>query len=194
MRVSVILAKAFVPVTRAHSLRSRTMSKHTRNAAPIVDLKAFPDLRSDLGTIVATSGGYDPLHPGHVSCLLESAGHGDTLVVIVNGDGFLRRKKGKSFMDLKARCQVVSCIRAVDYVVPFEIEDDDTVCEALRVIRPHVFTKGGDRTDMSNIPEWRVCTELGIEVIPGVGMDKAWSSSDYLDSWGRFWAGRADRR
>ena len=169
------------------------MSKHTLNAAPIVDLSAFPDLRSGIGTIVATSGGYDPLHPGHVSCLLESAGHGDTLVVIVNGDDFLRRKKGKPFMDLKARCQVVSCIRAVDYVIPFEIEDDDTVREALRVIRPHVFAKGGDRTDMSNIPEWNVCAELGIEVISGVGMDKAWSSSDYLESWGRFWADRVDR-
>ena len=171
------------------------MPQHTRNAARIVELDEFPGVKAgeDLGAIVATSGGYDPLHPGHVSCLLESSAHGDTLVVIVNGDGFLRRKKGKPFMDLRARCQVVSCIRGVDYVIPFEIEDDDTVCEALRVIRPRVFTKGGDRTDMSNIPEWSVCRELGIEVISGVGMDKAWSSSDYLASWGRFWAGRADR-
>ncbi|MCY3555357.1 MAG: adenylyltransferase/cytidyltransferase family protein [Gemmatimonadetes bacterium] len=171
------------------------MPKHKRNAARIVDLEEFPGLgsREDLGAIVATSGGYDPLHPGHVSCLLESSAHGDTLVVIVNGDGFLRRKKGKPFMDLRARCQVVSCIRGVDFVIPFEIEDDDTVCEALRVIRPRVFTKGGDRTGMSNIPEWSVCKELGIEVISGVGLDKAWSSSDYLESWGRFWSGRADR-
>ena len=169
------------------------MTQRTRNAARIVDLESFPDLRSGLGAIVATSGGYDPLHPGHVSCLLESSSYGDTLVVIVNGDGFLRRKKGKPFMDLKARCQVVSGIRGVDYVIPFEIEDDDTVREALRVIRPHVFTKGGDRTDMSNIPEWSVCKELGIEVVSGVGMDKAWSSSDYLESWGRFWADRTGR-
>lgn len=169
------------------------MPQHTRNAAPIVELKAFSDLRAGLGIIVATSGGYDPLHPGHVSCLLESSTYGDTMVVIVNGDGFLRRKKGRPFMDLRARCQVVSGIRGVDYVIPFETEDDDTVCEALKVIRPRVFTKGGDRTDMSNIPEWSVCMELGIEVISGVGLDKAWSSSDYLESWGRFWAGRTDR-
>lgn len=170
--------------------------QHTQNAARIVDLGTFPDLkaREDLGAIVATSGGYDPLHPGHVSCLLESSDYGDTLVVIVNGDGFLRRKKGKPFMDLRARCQVVSGIRGVDYVIPFEIEDDDTVCEALGVIRPRVFTKGGDRTDLSNIPEWNVCKELGIEVISGVGLDKAWSSSDYLDSWGRFWGGREGRK
>lgn len=163
-------------------------------AASIVDLTEFPALRSGLGTIVATSGGYDPLHPGHASCLLESSRYGDTLVVIVNGDGFLSRKKGKPFMDLAARCQVVSSVRDVDYVIPFEIEGDDTVREALRVIRPHVFTKGGDRTDMSNIPEWDVCEDLGIEVIAGVGLDKAWSSTDYLDSWGRFWAGREGRK
>ena len=169
------------------------MSQQARDAAVIVELNEFPGLRADLGTIVATSGGYDPLHPGHASCLLDSSRYGDTLVVIVNGDGFLRRKKGKPFMDLKARCQVVSCMRTVDYVIPFEIEDDDTVCEALRVIRPHVFTKGGDRTDMSNIPEWGVCTELGIEIISGVGLDKAWSSSDYLETWGRFWSEQAGR-
>ena len=169
------------------------MSQQARDIAVIVDLNEFPGLRAGLGTIVATSGGYDPLHPGHASCLLDSSRYGDTLVVIVNGDGFLRRKKGKPFMDLKARCQVVSCMRTVDFVIPFEIEDDDTVCEALRVIRPHVFTKGGDRTDMSNIPEWGVCTELGIEVISGVGLDKAWSSSDYLETWGRFWSEQAGR-
>ncbi len=169
------------------------MPRPTPDHAAIVQLNEFPGLRAGLGTIVATSGGYDPLHPGHASCLLESSRHGDTLVVIVNGDGFLRRKKGRPFMDLEARCRVVSCIRAVDYVIPFEIEDDDTVREALRVIRPHVFTKGGDRTDMSNIPEWSVCEELGIRVMSGVGLDKAWSSSDYLETWGRFWSGRAER-
>lgn len=171
------------------------MPQQTGNAAPIVKLDDFPGLtaREDLGTIVATSGGYDPLHPGHVSCLLASSAYGDTLVVIVNGDGFLRRKKGKAFIDLQARCQVVSGIRGVDYVIPFEIENDDTVCEALKVIRPKIFAKGGDRNDSSNIPEWSVCMELGIEVISGVGLAKAWSSSDYLESWGRFWTGRADR-
>ncbi len=170
------------------------MSQNTRNAARIVELKAFASLRSGLGAIVATSGGYDPLHPGHLSCLLESSAYGDTLVVIVNGDDFLRRKKGKPFMDLQARCRVVSGIRAVDYVVPFEVENDDTVRAALRVIRPRVFTKGGDRTDKSNIPEWNVCRELDIEVVTGVGADKAWSSSDYLEQWGRFWVERAASR
>lgn len=157
------------------------------DTADIVALEDIAGMRDRLGRIVCTSGGFDPLHPGHASCLIDSRHYGDTLVVVVNGDSFLTRKKGKPFMDLESRCQVVACIRGVDYVIPYEVEDDDTVCEALRVIRPHVFTKGGDRTDISNIPEWTVCQQLGIEVITGIGRAKAWSSSDFLQAWSEFW-------
>lgn len=158
--------------------------------AQIVTFDEFDKLRDKCGTIVCTSGGFDPIHPGHASCIIESAKYGDTLVVVVNGDGFLRAKKGKPFQDLQTRCQIVSCIRNVDYVIPFEIENDQTVCMALRELRPHVFTKGGDRTDYTNIPEWNVCQELGIRLVPQVGLDKQWSSSDFLQEWGEFWAGR----
>ena len=135
--------------------------------AEIIDFDAFEKIRDNLGRIVCTSGGYDPIHPGHASCLIESKKYGDTLVVVANGDNFLKEKKGKPFMDLMTRCQVVACIRGVDYVIPFEISGDSTVCEALRRIRPHVFTKGGDRTDHTNIPEWTICQEFGIEMITG---------------------------
>ncbi len=155
--------------------------------ALIVSFEDFDQIRDSLGRIVCTSGGFDPLHPGHATCIVDSKRYGDTLVVVVNGDAFLTAKKGKPFMDLMTRCQIVACIRGVDYVIPFEIEDDLTVCEALRRIRPHVFTKGGDRTDYTNIPEWRVCQELGIELIPQVGQPKDWSSSDFLEEWGEFW-------
>jgi len=155
--------------------------------AQIMSFEEFDNLRDQLGKIVCTSGGFDPLHPGHASCIVDSKQYGDTLVVVVNGDGFLRRKKGKPFMDLKTRCEIISCLRGVDYVIPFEIEDDQTVCEALRRIRPHVFTKGGDRLDYTNIPEWDVCSELGIELVPQVGKPKYWSSSDFLTEWGEFY-------
>lgn len=155
--------------------------------APIVSFEEIDKIRDRLGKIVCTSGGFDPIHPGHATCVIESKKYGDTLVVIVNGDSFLRNKKGKAFQDLQTRCQIVSCLREVDYVVPFEIENDQTVCEALRRLRPHVFTKGGDRTDYTNIPEWAVCQELGIELVPQVGLQKAWSSSDFLKDWGEFW-------
>lgn len=161
--------------------------------APIVTFEEIDRLRPTLGKIVCTSGGFDPIHPGHASCVLESKQYGDTLVVIVNGDSFLRNKKGKAFQDLQTRCQIVACLREVDYVVPFEIENDQTVCEALRRLRPAVFTKGGDRTDYTNIPEWAVCQEYGIEIVPQVGLKKAWSSSDFLKEWGEFWAARKGR-
>ncbi|MBE0440206.1 MAG: adenylyltransferase/cytidyltransferase family protein [Gammaproteobacteria bacterium] len=131
------------------------------NYAHIISVEEFHDIRASLGKIVCTSGGFDPLHPRHTSCIIESKHYGDTLVVSVNGDSFLQNKKGKAFMDLNTRCQLVASIRHVDYVIPFEIENDSTVCEALRLIQPHVFTKGGDRTDYSNIPEWALCQQLG---------------------------------
>ena len=59
-----------------------------------------------------------------------------------------------------------------------------SVVGALRVIRPQFFTKGGDRTDVSNIAEWPLGTEIGFEIVTGCGLDKEWSSSDMLARWG----------
>ena len=145
-------------------------------------------MRPSLGKIVAASGGFDPLHPGHASYLLEAKKLGGTLVVIVNGDSFLRDKKGKPFQDLKTRCQIVSFVRGVDYVVPFEIANDATVSEALRRLRPHVFVMGGDRSAPELVPEYAVCKEVGIELMFDVGAAKKWSSRNYLKEWGEFWA------
>jgi cytidyltransferase-like protein len=169
-----------------------TSALQRENYAPILSLEEFERLRAseDLGTIVCTSGGFDPIHPGHATCIVESKQFGDTLVVVVNGDGFLAAKKGRPFQDVHTRCWIVAALRGVDYVVPFESKDDPTVCEPLRRIRPHVFTKGGDRIDMTTIPEWKVCQELGARIETGVGLRKDWSSSDFLREWGEFWADR----
>lgn len=161
--------------------------------APVFDLDAFAALRPSIeGSIVATSGGFDPIHPGHVSCLLASKAHveertgkrPDHLVVIVNGEGFLRQKKGAAFQDLRTRAQIVASLRGVDAVVTYETDEDMSVVGALRVIRPHFFTKGGDRTDVSNIAEWPLSEELGFDIVTGCGLDKEWSSSDMLKRWG----------
>jgi cytidyltransferase-like protein len=154
--------------------------------AQIISFEEFDVLRPTLGKIVCTSGPFDPMHPGHASCLAESKHHGDTLVVIVNGDNFLRTKKGKAFMDLKTRAHLVSYIRGVDYVIPFEIENDQSVCVALEKVRPHIFTKGGDR-DITNILEREICEKYNIQVISGIGHKKLWSSSDFLREWGEYW-------
>jgi D-beta-D-heptose 7-phosphate kinase/D-beta-D-heptose 1-phosphate adenosyltransferase len=162
--------------------------------APILTLEEFSRLRdeTDLGVVVATSGGFDPIHPGHVSCIVESKAYGDTLVVIVNGDDFLTNKKGKPFQDIDTRCAIVSALRGVDYVVKFEIKDDPTVAVALRAVRPKYFTKGGDRVAGRTLPEPEesACRDLDILIIDGVGRNKAWSSSNFLQDWGEFWASR----
>ncbi len=154
------------------------------NFAPIIPLKDFAAIRDTIkGSLIVTSGGYDPIHPGHISCIVDSKNYGDVLAVVVNGDWFLDYKKGKAFMDLATRCEVVSAIRGVDYVIPFEIENDQTVCKALEAIQPDVFTKGGDRVDANTIPEWETCQEHGIEIVTGVGDSKVHSSSNILEDW-----------
>jgi cytidyltransferase-like protein len=151
--------------------------------ARIVSFEEFEKLRPKLGKIVATSGGFDPIHPGHISCIIESKKYGDTLVVIVNGDAFLTAKKGRPFQNLETRSLIVSGLREVDFVIPFEIEGDPTVTKALEELKPDVFTKGGDRVDQTSIPEWGVCEKHGIKIISGVGADKKWSSSWFLNKW-----------
>lgn len=152
--------------------------------AEIISLDEFAKIRESLGDkVVATSGGFDPIHPGHISNIIESKKHGDIMVVIVNGDGFLRAKKGRPFQDLETRSLIVSGIAGVDYVVPFEIEGDQTVSRALEILKPNVFTKGGDRIDEKTIPEWGTCQKYNIRVVSGVGSDKHWSSSWFLHDW-----------
>lgn len=151
--------------------------------AQILSMEEFLSVRDGLGTIVATSGGFDPIHPGHISYIMDSKRLGDTLVVIVNGDAFLRAKKGKAFQDLATRCLIVSALKGVDYVIPFEIENDPTVIQALNVLRPHIFSKGGDRVDAATIPEWDTCERHSIQVVSGVGLGKEWSSSWFLNDW-----------
>jgi cytidyltransferase-like protein len=158
----------------------------------IISLNEFARIRAQLGRIVCTAGSFDPLNPGHASYLIESKQYGDTLVVIVNGDSFLRNRNGKAFMDLQTRCQIVSSVRNVDYVVPFEIEDDPTVSEALRRIRPNVFTRGGDLPNFADLPEWKTCQELGIQVISQVGRPKLWNSSNLLKEWNEFFIEKTD--
>lgn len=152
--------------------------------AQIVSFEEFDKIKKDLVSIVCTSGGFDPIHSGHISCFQESKKYAETLVVIVNGDSFLKSKKGKPFMNLKERCSIVSSIKNVDYVIPFEIKNDSSVIKALERIKPHFFTKGGDRYDKSTIAEWEICEKLNIEIITNVGNDKVdTSSSKYLKDW-----------
>lgn len=160
-----------------------------KGGAPIISMYDLVELVPQTNYMVCTSGGYDPIHPGHLSCMLDSKRFNHILVVIVNGDSFLTNKKGKPFQNLKTRCQIVSTIKEVDFVVPFEIDGDQTVSRALEIIKPGVFTKGGDRIDRETIPEWETCRKNGIRVMTGVGNPKHWSSSQSLDEWVKFKTG-----
>ena len=159
------------------------MEKYISLGAPILDFEKFDKIRDRYSRIVMTSGFFDPIHPGHISCFQESRKYGDCIVVVVNGDNATTLKKGKPFQNLATRASIVSGVRGVDFVIPFEIENDPTVCLALERLRPHVFTKGGDRTGIENIPEWSICQKLGIEIVTSVGLGKSWSSSDFLKNW-----------
>lgn len=154
--------------------------------APIVSLEDIQEMRHTLGKVVVTGGGYDPIHSGHISCIQESKKFGDTLVVIVNGDWFLREKKGKAFQDLKTRSIIVSALRGVDYVVPYETTKELGVQGVLEALKPDIYTKGGDKNP-ENIRDWNYCKENNIQIIMGVGGDvKNISSSFFLDEWERF--------
>ena len=146
-------------------------------------VKELADVREYGGKIVATSGGFDPIHIGHIRCIQESASiatpHG-VLVVIVNGDGFLIRKKGKPFMAHEERMKIVDALRGVDYVVGWD-DGTQTVVGALEIIQPDVFCKGGDRSVASNVPEADICEKINCRISYGVGgSDKVQSSSNLI--------------
>ena len=117
--------------------------------------------------IVVTSGYFDPLHIGHIECLELARQLGDKLIVIINNDLQAKLKKGKSFMNEKDRMKIISALRCVDEVF-LSIDKDKTQCESLKYLKPDIFAKGGDRTSRE-IPESKVCKELGIKIIDGLG-------------------------
>ena len=132
-------------------------------------------------TTVCVSGGFDPAHVGHLRMMIAAASYGK-VIVVVNSDEWLMRKKGYIFMPFKERCEILRGFECVHDTVAVE-DTDGTVCEALKRIKPDFFANGGDRkTD--NTPEMTLCKSLGIELLWGVGGGKIQSSSDLVTSSG----------
>jgi len=128
--------------------------------------------------VVAVSGGFDPVHIGHVRMIQDAATHGD-VVIIANSDEWLKRKKGYVFMSWEDRAEILESIKGVIKVVSVD-DSDDTVCEALSRIKPDAFANGGDRKK-GNTPEMDICESLGIELLWNAGGKKIRSSSNIIN-------------
>ena len=135
--------------------------------------------------IVLVTGGFDPIHSGHVEYLKSAKKLGDTLIVGVNSDDWLIRKKGRPFMPITERVTLIENLKMVDHVILFN-DTDNTAIEAIKNVKalyPHetvVFANGGDRTK-ENIPEMVV---EDVEFVFGVGGENKKNSSSWiLEEW-----------
>ena len=131
---------------------------------------------------VAVSGGFDPIHIGHVRMFERAKRLGDKLVVILNNDNWLRDKKGFAFMPEKERAELILSFPSVDRVVLSDHRPGDTdrsVVRTLRKVKPAIFANGGDRF-ASNIPEFIACKELGIDMRFNIGRGGKVQSSSWM--------------
>jgi len=129
---------------------------------------------------VAVSGGFDPIHIGHIRMIQEASKLGDELIVILNTDRFLMDKKGFVFMPFEERKEILESIIGVTEVVEC-IDKDQAVSETLAMIKPDIFANGGDRKNEDDIPEYEVCLKHDIEMVFSVGAGgKVQSSSELV--------------
>jgi len=139
--------------------------------------------------VVLVTGGFDPLHKGHIEYFKEAKKLGDKLIVGVNSDEWLTRKKGRPFMPFEDRCAIIKELSIVDKVIGFD-DSDDSACQAIfHTLSTHgnikvIFANGGDRTNTTT-PEYATYGDMSnVEFAFGVGgTNKMNSSSWILDEW-----------
>ncbi len=132
--------------------------------------------------VVAVSGGFDPLHRGHVRMFRAAKKLGDALVVILNNDNWLKAKKGYAFMPVRERREIIESIRYVDKVVITKHParpKDMSVSRELMELRPDIFANGGDRS-RGNVPEVAACRSMGCTTVFNVGEGGKIQSSSWL--------------
>lgn len=128
---------------------------------------------------IAVSGGFDPVHIGHLRMMQDAGKHGD-VVVVLNSDSWLMRKKGYIFMPFEERAEIIRGFSCVKEVVSVD-DSDGTVAECLGRININYFANGGDRKQY-NTPEGAVCQKLGIEMMWNIGGNKIQSSSELVEA------------
>ena len=146
--------------------------------------------------VILLSGGFDPVHKGHIECINKAKELADEVWIGLNNDNWLRRKKGKSFMNEKERAFIMGSLKSVDwiYIMNPKSNTDDTAIDfidmaKLRYIKQNghlgkgqiAFGNGGDRTK-STTPENDVCDSYGIDSVWGLG-EKVQSSSWLLEKY-----------
>jgi len=138
-----------------------------------------------MSTIVLVTGGFDPLHSGHIAYFEAARSLGDMLIVGVNSDPWLARKKGRSFMNQIERTAIIDALSVVDQTIWFN-DDDGSACAAIEKVKtlyPYddiIFANGGDRT-RTNISEMSV---EGVTFRFGVGGENKMNSSSWiLEEW-----------
>ncbi len=132
--------------------------------------------------VVAVSGGFDPVHIGHVRMFEAAKKLGSKLVVILNNDNWLQKKKGYVFMHEKERKEIIEAFSVVDKVVITKHPKhpkDMSVCNELKKIKPDIFANGGDRK-LDNVPEVDVCEKINCQMVFNVGKGGKVQSSSWL--------------
>ena len=138
--------------------------------------------------IIILSGGFDPVHKGHVRMFKAAKNFGE-VIVGANSDDWLIRKKNKFFMPFDERKEILESIKYIDFVLAFN-DSDDTACQLIKDVKSQYknnnvqiyFGNGGDRTNKTT-PEMEYCEKNNIGLIWDLGGGKIQSSSNLLKSW-----------
>jgi len=148
----------------------------------------------NIAECVVVSGGFDPIHVGHLRMFIEASELAPRLIVIINSDNFLIEKKGYVFMPIAERMEIVEGFAVVDKVIA-SIDEDLTVCKTLQWLAKKenvkIFANGGDRNNTDSVPEADVCRENKIAMKFNVGGGKIQSSSSLVSNeiikpWGSY--------
>ena len=149
-------------------------------------------VRSPEKRVVLVTGGFDPLHSGHLAYFKAAKALGDTLVVGINSDSWLKRKKGRSFYSWNERFQLIKNLEMVDYVIEFNDDENNSINAIKQSTQTFpgakiIFANGGDRT-AENIPEMGLLDDErykdNLEFVFSVGGDNKMNSSSWiLEEW-----------